>query len=136
MAPSLVSSSSEVRNHMETAGTGSPVDRSLRSKNRHRGGSGLSKSHISTKPFHKGRFKEIQKEMSAKPIYGNGTHWIKLYKGGRLAEVKIHSGGCVSEFNEEDSDVLYSGPESQVPSGIRNSQSINSAGIPASGGVK
>ena len=94
---------SGIENHMNTAGRGTPVDRSLRSKNSHRAGSGLSKSHISTKPFKKGRFKEIAKEFAAKPIYGNGTHWIKLYKGGRLAEVKIHSGGCISEFNEEDS---------------------------------
>ena len=55
----------------------------LRSNSSVREGSGLSKSHISTKPFKKGRFKEIAKEFAAKPIYGNGTHWIKLYKGGR-----------------------------------------------------
>ena len=102
MAPGIANIHSEVRNHMETSRGGNPVDRSLRSKNSHRAGSGLSKSHISTKPFNKESFKEIAQEMQKKPIYGNGTHWIKLYKGGRLAEVKIHSGGCVSEFNEED----------------------------------
>ena len=77
----------------------------LRSNSSVREGSGLSKSHnVTKKPFYKGRFKEIAREMAAKPIYGNGTHWIKLYKGGRLVECKIHSGGCVSEFNEQDAN--------------------------------
>ena len=77
----------------------------LRSNSSVREGSGLSKSHnVTKKPFYKGRFKEIAREMAAKPIYGNGAHWIKLYNGGRLVECKIHSGGCISEFNEQDKD--------------------------------
>lgn len=81
-----------------------PDTKVLRSNSSIREGSGLSKSHnVTKKKFYKGRFKEIAQEMSSKPIYGNGTHWIKLYKGGRLVEAKIHSGGCISEFNEKDS---------------------------------
>ena len=62
------------------------------------GGSGLSKSHNTTQPLSE-RLDQARRRASQsyKPFKQSQNHYLKLYRGGRLAEVKLMSTGRYQE---------------------------------------